>query len=150
TQEIVDSLFPPGFARVMRSTVSSQALAFKDLGPYPHDPERARALLAEAGYGPGNPLSVRATYVTGGGILLSEIVTLVGAYWSAVGVNVEIVEQDEATYQDERTNRSYEIQFTQNSGGLGDVASNEGRLFHSSDGRFGFNDPEADRIIEAA
>src|SRR5690606_1525570 len=83
-------------------------------------------------------------------ILLSEIVTLVGAYWSAVGVNVEIVEQDEATYQDERTNRSYEIQFTQNSGGLGDVASNEGRLFHSSDGRFGFNDPEADRIIEAA
>src|SRR5690606_19008291 len=45
TQEIVDSLFPPGFARVMRSTVSSQALDFKDLGPYPHDPEQARALL---------------------------------------------------------------------------------------------------------
>jgi peptide/nickel transport system substrate-binding protein len=150
TQEIVDGLFPPGLARVMKSTVSSQALDFKDLGPYPYDPERARALLAEAGYGPGNPLRVRPTYVSGSGILLSEIVTLVGAYWSAIGVQVDIAEQDEATYQEERTNRSYEIQFTQNSGGLGDVASNEGRLFHSSDGRFGFNDPEADRLIEAA
>jgi ABC-type transport system substrate-binding protein len=152
TQEIVDSLFPPDFARVMHSTVSSQALDFKDQGPYPHDPAKAQALLAEAGFGPGNPLKVRLSYVTGDGMLIADIVTLVGAYWSAVGVDVEIAEQDEATFQDERTNKSYEIQITQHSGGLGDVASTEGRLAHSSDDRFGFGDtyPEVDKIIDAA
>jgi peptide/nickel transport system substrate-binding protein len=151
-QEIVDSLFPPGFARVMRSTVSSQALDFEELGPYPHDPAQAQSLLAEAGFGPGNPLNVRLSFVTGDGMLISEITALVAAYWTAVGVKVDIVEQDEATFQDERTNTSYEIQITQHSGGLGDVASTEGRLAHSDDKRFGFGAtyPEVDTIINAA
>jgi ABC-type transport system substrate-binding protein len=62
---------------------------------YGYDPDKAKALLAEAGYGPGKPLSTS--------MLLQPLPQYAGAedvqeaiagYWRAVGVNVESVTRD--------------------------------------------------------
>ncbi len=46
-----------GFGTPIGSHRSPVERCYEDLsGFYPYDPTRARALLAEAGYGPGNPL----------------------------------------------------------------------------------------------
>jgi glutathione transport system substrate-binding protein len=42
-----------GYATVMDSPLPAPVFGHATVGPYPYDPERARALLAEAGYGPG-------------------------------------------------------------------------------------------------
>lgn len=46
-----------GMGTKIPTILSPQALGYLDLEPYPYDPERARELLAEAGYGEENPLS---------------------------------------------------------------------------------------------
>ncbi len=69
---------------------------FSDL--YGYDPAKAKALLAEAGYGPNNPMSTS--------VLLNDILQISGAndlaeaiagYWRQVGVNVQLVQLDAAT-----------------------------------------------------
>jgi peptide/nickel transport system substrate-binding protein len=78
--------------------VASSALPFfnPDLEPYPYDPERARELLAEAGY----PDGFAANIVVPSGFYPkdAEITQAIGAYLQQVGINLEVrlVEQSSA------------------------------------------------------
>ncbi len=58
---------------------------------YGYDPEAAKALLAEAGYNAGNPLTVNAIYPaeTRGGFSGDDIQDTIGAMWRKIGVNVQ-------------------------------------------------------------
>ncbi|MDT0442593.1 ABC transporter substrate-binding protein [Streptomyces johnsoniae] len=57
---------------------------------YPYDPERARALLAEAGFGPGRPLSVELTVPSGQYVAGDLIVQAVAQQLRQVGVRASI------------------------------------------------------------
>lgn len=59
-----------------------------DLPPFPYDPERARELLTEAGYGDGLNLSAQA--VTAGNANVSLIFQLVQQYVREIGVDLEL------------------------------------------------------------
>lgn len=64
-----------------------------DLAPYAYDPDAARALLEEAGYGDG--LDVRLEAASDASVAVLE--ALVGQ-WAEVGINVELVLSDLGTF----------------------------------------------------
>lgn len=70
-----------------------------DLAPYAYDPERAKALLAEAGY-TGQPITYWNYDAMGSLVGQSEVNESIASYWRAVGVNVVMRAVDFATFRD--------------------------------------------------
>lgn len=74
-----------------RTTVSDFPVAeWSDIEPYPYDPAKARALLADAGYPRGFDMVLR-TFTTAPGAELPIIAEVVAGYWRAVGIRTTIV-----------------------------------------------------------
>jgi peptide/nickel transport system substrate-binding protein len=74
-----------------RITASDFPVAeWEELAPFPYDPAKARALLAEAGYPDGFDMVLR-TFTTSPGAELPIIAEVVAGYWRAVGIRATIV-----------------------------------------------------------
>ena len=64
---------------------------------YGFDPEAAKKLLAEAGFGPGNPMKTTMVLSTATGLSASDdIAESVAAYWRNIGVEVTLDQSDAA------------------------------------------------------
>ncbi len=65
---------------------------------YKYDPDRAMALLAEAGYSEDNPVRVTVqSYVSPGESEMPQAMEAIANYWQQVGIEVEIEDLDGAT-----------------------------------------------------
>jgi peptide/nickel transport system substrate-binding protein len=77
-----------GQARITASDFP--VVEWTELAPFPYDPAKARALLAEAGYPQGFEMVLR-TFTTSPGAELPIIAEVVAGYWRAVGIRATIV-----------------------------------------------------------
>ena len=123
--------------------------SLEDLVPK-YDPEGAKALLAEAGYPNGFTLQMSCTSDEA----RLRAVTLLQAFWSQVGVNLEIrtLAQAEitASYLDNTV-----VTWASGQGGSADPATFVGNFFsteklHTNYNSFCYSDPYTDELIEKA
>jgi peptide/nickel transport system substrate-binding protein len=100
-----------GYARVPRSSLPAGVFGHNSrLQPYPHDPAKARALLAEAGYPGGfdmELISIRGLYIKG-----LEIAQAVAAQLGEVGVRVRINEVEAARMREMRAAGNFDAIMT--------------------------------------
>ncbi len=126
--------------------------AHPDLPPYPHDLERARRLLREAGYGPANPL--RLTYKTSSDPFRVRLATILQHQLAQAGIQVRIQSYDWGTfYGDVKAGRFQLYSLAWVGIKLPDIFR---YVFHSEAippagaNRGRYRNPEVDRLIEMA
>ncbi len=73
-----------------------------------YDPDMAKQLLEEAGYGPGNEFTITLTTAIRGRPAEVEACEAVGGYWQAVGINVNFQRIPYATIRPELITRTYQ------------------------------------------
>ena len=93
-EEIVQTLFHGRGKPAAVFPISPISVGFPaELKPYPHDPARARQLLAEAGYPNGFSIKLFALS-TGGFTQYRQLAEVVAGYWELIGVKTSIVPTD--------------------------------------------------------
>jgi ABC-type transport system substrate-binding protein len=88
-----------GQAVPLDSPISPALWGHYAVGAYPYDPEKAKALLAEAGIEPGE-LTLKMYIPEGRYLMASEVAEAVVNYLKDVGVNVDLTKYEAATYWD--------------------------------------------------
>lgn len=100
-----------------------------DLKSYSYDPDRARELLAEAGYGEANPLSftlMAYTVPRGYNPAGDRLATAIQEYWAAIGVNAEIQTEEWTQYRADRRANLFQCSL---SGWMGDNGDPDNFLY---------------------
>lgn len=151
TDAIIDSIFDGHAGAVAPGGFGALAFGYHDdIEGYPYNPERARQLLAEAGYPNGLELEFRCSsdrYASD-----REVCQAIQAYLAAVGISTDVQFTEWAVYSQLRGDRSMKgIYFLGYGNSLFD-ADFPLRLCCWSGGRSEtrFNTPELDAMVEEA
>lgn len=117
-------------------------------GKYPYDPQRARTLLAEAGYGEGElkltmylPRSYQE-YVNAGQVIAAQL--------EAVGIDIDIQIVEWATWlSDIYTGRNYDLTVVGHTGRLDAYSLLSRYRSTASENYFNYSDEEMDSLLDA-
>ncbi|NLN47549.1 MAG: hypothetical protein GX154_00285 [Clostridiales bacterium] len=88
--DIVETVFK-GSAKVADSLMAPTVFGYKKVGPYKYDPERAKALLTEAGYGKG----LKVALMTNEDRNFMDVAEIAQNMWKDIGIetDIQIMEQ---------------------------------------------------------
>ncbi len=149
-QAMVDGLFM-GYASIAKGThINPAATGFNaDLEPYPYDPDRARALIEEAG-AVGKPLVVVGE--SGRWLKDREQIEAVAAYWAETGLQVTTDIQEFSQYLDSLMGDGPrpDAIFIANSNELLDADRELSFIYHKDGAAASNSDLEMAEMIDAA
>jgi len=141
-----------GVGETLSSPLTSNVFGARtDLPPHPFNQERARELLAQAGYADG----FTANLIVNEFPERNEWAEIVQNQLGQVGIKIEITSVDNAQFLDETAEGNYDMFVLAWTSVTGDADYGLFPLFHSSNhgapgNRTFFNDPEMDDLLERA
>ena len=143
-EAIIENLLA-GLGTQIASPIGPGYLGFNpDVKPYPYDPEKAKALLAEAGYADGFETTLDSTTAEH-----SDVIDAVAGYLSEVGVDVEIQEYELGRFNQNWMDRTQSMLWAARWGNTPDPQSIE--LFASCNGWITrYCNKEVTALLEAA
>ncbi|MGE0119663.1 MAG: ABC transporter substrate-binding protein [Dongiaceae bacterium] len=144
TKLIADTLMK-GTAVESRGPVTSSVSGYSEQPPYEYDPEKARRLLAEAGYPDGFNTSIMltSTYIEN----LSYAFAMISD-WAAIGVNVQPVELEYSTWNERLRASEFDMALFPNFAYTGDAEWSIGRLYVTNNKRLGYSNARVDDLVQ--
>ncbi|MFV0452504.1 MAG: ABC transporter substrate-binding protein [Propioniciclava sp.] len=144
---VVSSLFGQT-ATVATAPIPPTVFGSAPQQPYAYDPDRATALLAEAGLSDG--FSVSLMWSLGSAPQIKSVAQAFAGYWSTIGVTVEMEELEQATWLNRLLALDWDMDLQSNSVTTGDADYSLGRLYTSTANRNGYANPDLDATLAAA
>jgi len=135
-------------AELMDAPIPSTIFGYAPQTPYAYDPEKAKELLAEAGYEGG--LETDMIWAPGSSPQDREIAQAMFSYWDAVGIKVTDRQSERAQWLDDLLALNWEMDFQTNGVVTGDADFVLRRLYHSSANRTGYANPDLDKLLDDA
>ena len=143
---IIDALFS-GFGKRAAGYVATGEMGYGNVEPFPYDPEMARSLLAEAGYGDGFEMNMACP--AGAYSAFEEVCEAIVGYLGEVGITVNLEIMESAQYWDLEANKELPPLFGDSWGEESGEAYN--RLYGALGGMdaaySSWSDPEIDRLL---
>ncbi len=134
---------------VATAPIPSTIFGWSEQTPYTYDPEKAKALLAEAGYPDG--FDTHVIWVPGSGPQDRELILSFISNWADIGVNVESMEMEQAAWLEKLLALDWDMDFQTNTVRTGDADFTLRRLYTSTANRNGYANEELDALLlEAA
>jgi peptide/nickel transport system substrate-binding protein len=81
----------------------------RSIKPYPYDTEKARQLLAQAGFPDGIELTLETP---SGDSVSAQIATILQSAWKKAGITVDLQQRDSASLDAKRYEMNYDVQIT--------------------------------------
>jgi peptide/nickel transport system substrate-binding protein len=144
---MVGDLFGEG-ASVAQAPITQDVFGAPALQPYAYDPEKAKALLAEAGLPDGFSTSIQ--WPREGGPNIRAFAQAMVSAWAEIGVTVEPLEKERPQWLQDLNAKNWDMNLQTNTTGTGDPDFTLARLYVCSADRNGYCNPELDRLLLAA
>jgi len=119
---------------------------------YGYDPAAARALLAEAGYGPGQPVTIKIRAIPQSGVPeAQEMTEAIGGFWRAVGVDVILDQSDSSVLraQEQRFAAESKNRFNWQTSNVVETQAFRVHNYSLDTPRGAFESPELNQVIKA-
>ena len=144
TRSIVESIMQ-GNAETVDGCVGKTVVGYVRQTPYPHDPARARALLAEAGLKDG--FTAELKFAAELYPKQKEIAETIAAQLGAVGIKVKVTPQDQALWVQELLALKWDMEIVGAASPAGDGDDPLRRLWHSNNKRLTWSSPQLDKLL---
>jgi peptide/nickel transport system substrate-binding protein len=131
-----------------QAPIPSTVFGFAAQTPYAYDPDKAKALLAEAGLPDGFSTSV--IWVPDSAPQNREVIETFIAYWDAVGIKVENKEMEGAAWLEDLLALNWDLDFQSNTVRTGDADFTLRRLYTSTANRTGYANLDLDKLLADA